>query len=88
MSYALAIGSSEQIYKGWYQKSYSGEVDILTCYVEWCENFWLRLGLGDSVYESILYAISHTGCILNPRGPHENYRLRGVGDFVNIRLDP
>jgi len=88
MSYALAIGSSEQIYKGWYQKSYSGEVDILTCYVEWGENFWLRLGLRDSVYEAILYAISHTGCILNPLGPHENYRLRGVGDFVNIRLDP
>ncbi|HDZ69049.1 MAG TPA: hypothetical protein ENH43_01355 [Phycisphaerales bacterium] len=84
MSEALGIFYTDQIYKGWYGKSFA--FNFLTYYITWSNNFWDRLRLNDSIYEAISYCIWNTPGVSLRYGPHKNYRLKGFGDIYNIRL--
>jgi len=84
MSYALGIGYSDQIYKGWYDLSYAKR--IFTYYNEWSGNFWYRLGLNDTIYEAVMYCIWHTPGVMLEEGPHYNYRFKGFGNIQTVRL--
>ncbi len=86
MSGALGMVYDDQIYKGWWGKSFA--INELTYYISWSNNFWDRLRLGDSIYEAIDHCIWHVSGIGLPYGPHHMYRLRGYGNIYAIKLLP
>ena len=89
MSDALGIKNTDQIYKGWYDLAYAFR--ILTYYNQWSFNFWKKLGGVDGessgcIYEAVDYCIWHTEGANLKYGPHYNYRFKGVGGDMSIRL--
>jgi len=84
MSAVLRIENTDQIYKGWYEKSYA--IDEFTYYITWSNNFWDKLRLNGSIYEAIDHCIYNTPGPFLRHGPHKNYRLKGLGEPSSIRL--
>ena len=77
MSFCLGIWYENQVYQGWSKIAYVN--DILFYFGEFVENEWKSLGLGDSVYEAVMYAIGHTPPGPYGKGPSYTYVFRGHG---------
>jgi len=77
MSFCLGIWYEDQVYQGWSKVAYV--TDLFYYFGEFVENEWNKPGLGDSVYEAVMYAISHTPPGSSGRGPSYTYVFRCHG---------
>lgn len=83
MSLALNMaGPYTQIYQGWWGDFDKGETSKFNIFAY---HEWTRLGVGDNLYDALMYAINHTDWV--PNGPHDNYRLMGQGDITGLKID-
>ena len=92
----LTDTSQSRFYQGWFSESESGfpwawpiawlpNVDDETEYQKFSRNEWEALGEGEELYWALSEAIAEQD-YFGPDSPAYNYRIKGQGDMLNLRI--